>query len=150
MLLSANLCIFHSILNDWRETRAGKAEWTSEESGITHHDCHTSIGDQVLSTTWKPVSQERTGHTCHEIPTCQSKIDLVLCSLDRDSDRGKHPTQIVRNKTIPRPLRERTNTRGDEDPSAIDAGCDKLLPGGFGTLQLHTNGLPNLVEFCSN
>lgn len=77
-------------------------------------DDHADAGRHEQLASPYAIDEERSGHCHDQIPDLQKAVDEELCRRVRDVNRVENLVEIVRNKTVARPLGEERNC--DDDP----------------------------------
>jgi len=83
---------------------------------------------QVLVASLDPLSQERSNDTRDQIRAGKPQVDLILSPLIRDADSVKNFCQVIRHKSISRPLTEDTDTDSQEQTATISGCFDEFNP----------------------
>ena len=74
------------------------------------------------------LSQKRSNNASDQVRAGKSQVDLILRPLVRDPDSVKDLGQIVRHKSITRPLTEDTNTDSQEETATVARRLNELNP----------------------
>ena len=83
---------------------------------------------KVLVTSLDFLSQECSNDTSDQVGAGKAQVDLVLRPLVRDSDSIENLGQIVRHKSVTRPLTEDTNTDSQEGTASVTRRRNQLNP----------------------
>jgi hypothetical protein len=103
-----------------------------------------------LNTTAKKIGKEGTRNAGHEVPALKTEVDLILSSRIGDTHGGEDLSKVVGDKAVARPLREETNTGGDEETVKVSTGFEEFDPGEVGGFLLEVDSLTDLLELGEN
>ena len=74
------------------------------------------------------LSQKRSNDASDQISASKSQVDLILRPLVRDTNSVEYLGQIVRHKSVTRPLTEDTDTDSQEETASVSRSLDELNP----------------------
>ena len=91
-------------------------------------DRHADTRDQEEEATADALDLERGEHGPAQVPDGEDTSDEQLDVRVGDADRVEDLVQVVRDETVPGPLREPGNGDDDAHPLAVALGRDEGLP----------------------
>ena len=89
---------------------------------------HQSGRKQEEEPTTQTLDHEGGGHRPSQVPNLQNTIDGELCACTGDTDLVEDLTQVIRDETVTRPLREEGDGDDDVHTLAISRSSDERLP----------------------
>jgi len=94
---------------------------------------------KILVTSLDFLRQKCSNDTRDQVRAGKSQVDLILRPLICDTDSIEHLCQIVRHKSVTRPLTEDTNTDSQEETATVPRSLDELDPLPLGVFHLEAD-----------
>lgn len=113
----------------------------------TKRDQHTTSGDEEERSAAEFVDHETHPESHSEVHNLENAVDLKLFLGFGNSNSFQDIANVVRDKTIARPLREEAEGDEDDESMAIALGLEKLKPSVAFKFFLESDSLADLVVF---
>lgn len=89
---------------------------------------HANEGHEILTSPPHLASERSTDDASDKVRAGQAQVELILHALVGDANSIQHLGEVVRDKTVTRPLAEDTDASGNEDTLAVARSLEELDP----------------------